>query len=493
MPTKEEIIQDLSLLPLETLERLQAYSTQLIIPDEDTLVNVNMSTMVEKAKLLGDTYFPEWTDRTKTDFGMFLVELYALFSEKDFWYINAFANESNLLNMRVYSVAFMRSVEQGYLPILTTGAEASFSFIVPPIISNLTIPRGGIELKTSTGLIFTNLSPIVVSTNVLPTTVTETLKQGRVQEGTYSFNGGSIYIPLQNIDPETLIVSVDNISYTKVANFGQSSNSSTHYMVVPEENGSISIFFGSDGFGVSPVLGATVLVSFLTTDAGKGNSSIQTCTVDKQPNSVSIDTPLMLTASTGGNTQESLAELKNNTLNYYKVRNSCINVSSTELFLNSQPEVKKSKVYVLGNTVSFYIQPSDGSVADVTLLNTIKDRLNPFISNGYEAQGNTTTYVTCGPISLDVFCLKGFNEQVIISAVKQLVQDYTNPLVLANYGDDFNLTDLSLLLRSNIAGLQNVIFNTVAGGSPANISVTAVKLKQKVSLTDITVAVYEVS
>ena len=101
--TKKELLAYFSELDVPTLEKLRRYSSLLIIPEEDLLVNATMSQMVDKAHELADILFPEWTDRGKSDFGEFLIELFALFSEKNFWYINAFANESLLQKMRSYS------------------------------------------------------------------------------------------------------------------------------------------------------------------------------------------------------------------------------------------------------------------------------------------------------------------------------------------------------------------------------------------------------
>ena len=115
---KEQLLQHFAGLDTSVLQKLYKYSNLLIIPDEDLLTNVTMSQMVEKAHSLADVYFPEWTDRSKSDFGQFLIELFALFSEKDFWYINAFANEGILRKMRSYSNVFSKVVSMGYSPTL---------------------------------------------------------------------------------------------------------------------------------------------------------------------------------------------------------------------------------------------------------------------------------------------------------------------------------------------------------------------------------------
>lgn len=124
---KEQLLQYFRGLDISVLEKLQKYSKLLIIPDEDLLVNVTMSQMVDKAHSLADALFPEWTDRSKSDFGEFLVELFAFFSEKDFWYINAFANEGILSKMRSYSGAFSKAASMGYSAVTCKGSECNFS------------------------------------------------------------------------------------------------------------------------------------------------------------------------------------------------------------------------------------------------------------------------------------------------------------------------------------------------------------------------------
>ena len=125
--TKDSLLQYFKTLDVSVLQRLQKYAQLLIIPDEDLLVNATMSQMVDKAHSLADALFPTWTDRSKSDFGEFLVELFALYSEKDFWYINALANESILRKMRSYGNAFSKASTMGYKVTLCKGSSADFS------------------------------------------------------------------------------------------------------------------------------------------------------------------------------------------------------------------------------------------------------------------------------------------------------------------------------------------------------------------------------
>ena len=72
--SKDQLLQYFKTLDVSILERLQKYSQLLIIPDEDLLASANMSQMVDKAHSLADALFPSWTDRSKSDFGEFLVD-----------------------------------------------------------------------------------------------------------------------------------------------------------------------------------------------------------------------------------------------------------------------------------------------------------------------------------------------------------------------------------------------------------------------------------
>jgi hypothetical protein len=65
-------------------------------------------------------------------------------------------------------------------------------------------------------------------------------------------------------------------------------------------------------------------------------------------------------------------------------------------------------------------------------------------------------------------------------------------MVMANYGQPFNLTELSVLLRSRVPGLQNVIFQTVAGTVPANKVLSSTQIKEKINQADLTVNMYAV-
>lgn len=493
MPTKEEMLNTISELPLGVVERLYNYSQRLIIPDERMLSSVTMQQMVEEANSIADEVFPEWTDRSKSDFGMFLVELMALFSEKDFWYVNALANESLLLRMRSYSRAFIRAVELGHSPTVLNSASGTFDVTFDASVTGTDYAPGQLILQNEAGQQFSNITDFNVPSSVGSYVKSVTLHEGTFVSDTFSFNGYGIPIRRQNVAINTIRIFLDGVEWTRVKVFGQSSSTNEHYMVLPEDDGTCTIFFGTGGYGKTPALGSSFVVSFMVTNGSEGNVAPSTLTVQKFLAGRTILGQVQNATLTGGEDQETLDSMKQTTLNYFTGKNSCFNAATTEKFLNSQPEIIKSRVRILGNIVMFYVQPKDGTVASGGLLTDLETRLDKYIVNGFVASGNATSYVNASPISATFYYLQGYDSAAIITEGKQLISDYTNPVVFAEYGADFDLSQLSVLLISKIAGLQNVVFNTVAGVPAANVVVGNTAILNKVSTANITITAIAVS
>lgn len=469
--TKEQLLHYFRTLDISTLEKLQKYSKLLIIPDEDLLVNATMSQMVEKAHSLADSLFPEWTDRSKSDFGEFLVELFALFSEKDFWYINAFANEGLLRKTRSYSNAFSKASSMGYQPVTCMGATCNFnvSFEAGEAIryerGDLIVDVGGIK--------FTNDEAFDVPKSAAESKLLLLL----LHEGTHvaedvTYNGYNIFIRKPNIDIDSIIVTIDNVIYTQVRNFGYSSSDSTHFMVLPEEDGSCSIYFGSDGFGVQPSIGKSVHVEYRICQGSDGNTEIAIAGINDSLSDREAITASMVTAAEGGVYAETLTSIKEKAPLHFNTKRAAINETVAQDIINSFSFVHKSKVVVMGREVSYRIIPTSGYLEPTSAeLSTIAEEFHPYLMAGYVGSYKTNTYknlmAAANPsatkIILDVIVLSGYNVSAIESSLRQIMEDITNPLVSADYGGSFNKTDTDILMRSRVSGVQSVTFKVQVG------------------------------
>lgn len=484
---KQDYLNEIALMDAAVIEKLYLYAQLIIIPEEDLLLNVNMQQMVDKGHELADSFFPEWTDRNKTDFGEFLLELICLFSEKDFWYINAFANESILNNTAVYSDAFVKATNYGYRPVLCRGSSGTFD-VTFAAGDPITYGIGDLVLvQDFTGLEYTNELPIVLDASVTVTLVPLQLFEGKYALENSNFNGHSIVLTKQLIDINSIVLEVFNVTWRRVDLFGQSSSGDKHFVVVPEEDGRATIYFGEDGYGLKPNVGDACRIRYRTTTGSAGNGIVRTVAVGKYQSARPAMYAAQTTPSIDGTLPETLAQIKNNAPLYKSTKGACYNEYSTQKFLNGLNYIKQSKVEILGNKVYFYVIPTNGIAADAPLLDTIKTTMEPYLMNGYFANPQPTTYVSVEPLNITVSFLNGYNTVNGVSLIRQLIEDYTNPLVLAKYDQSFNLTDLSLLLRSKVPGLQNVIYNTVAGTTPANVVVPPNRILKKIDQSNLTV------
>ena len=468
--TKEQLLQYFRTLDVSTLEKLQKYSKMLIIPDEDLLVNATMTQMVDKAHNLADSLFPEWTDRSKSDFGEFLVELIAIFSEKDFWYINAFANEGILKKMRSYSNAFSKASSMGYYPVTCKGATCNFSVTFAPGEA-VRYERGDLVVDAG-GVKFTNDEGFDLSKSAAEVSQTLLLHEGTHVAEDVTYNGYNILIRKANIDIDSISVIIDNIIYTRVKNFGFSSSDSTHFMVLPEEDGSCSIYFGSNGFGVQPALGKSVRIEYRTCQGSDGNVGMSEATINDSLSDRKATSVAMITDAADGTYAETLTSIKEKAPLYFYTKRAAINETAAQDIINSFSFVHKSKVTVIGNEVVYRIIPTSGYLEPTSSeLSVFEQEFDPYLMVGYVGTYATNNYknlmLVANPsatkIILDVVILSGYNSSAIENSLRQVMDDITNPLVSAEYGGSFVKTDVDIIMRSRVPGVQSVTFKLQVG------------------------------
>lgn len=470
--TKEQILSYLSGLDVSVLQKLQDYAEYIIIPEEDLLVNATMSQMVDKAHTLADSLFPEWTDRSKSDFGEFLVELFALFSEKDFWYINAFANENILRKMRSYSNAYIKVSSMGYTPTLCRGASADFS-VTFEAGSSVTYRRGDLVVRAG-DLYFTNDENFTVESAGDPVTKTLTLREGRWLSDDPAFNGYKVFLRKQNVDIDSVSVAIGNIAFSKVNNFGFSGASSNHFVVLPEDDGSCSVFFGSDGLGVTPALGTLIHVEYRQCNGAAGNIPISGATPTDYHTNRAATAAEMLSVATGGSDAESLTSLKEKAPVFFSTQQAVINDKIAKQVLESFPFVKRAATSTLGRVVSYSVIPTSGDANPSAEEQAyLFENFVPYLMVGYSGNYAPNTYkdiiATANPSAtqmiVEVIMSPGYNAASVEASIRQVMQDITNPLVRADYGDTFSKATTDMLLRTTISGLQSTTFKLKVGST----------------------------
>lgn len=484
--TKQDLINQLATYDKATLDRLIKYADLMLIPQADMLVSTTAIDMVNRAHQLADIFFPEWTDRGKADFGEFLVELMANFSEKDFWYINALANETILTNMTVYSNAYSRALSLGYTPTSNVNARYRFrlNFLASTNSNPTIIPIGGLIIESQLGnYYFTNYREIYVQASA--TSIDTELVQGKFEEQTSLFNGKSIRLTKANIDSKYMYLESDNDIWTQVSTFSESKSTDKVYIALPNENGSSTIVFGDNGFGFKPPLSTSIKVRYLFGNSVLANSLPQNTSYLVKETPRGITNIVQISQTIFAEKQESLESIKVNAPLFFRTRGRILNLRDCIDYLQSLSSVRKAQALSSGTSVYFYIVPEEELTTneELELLAELELSIkeNPIL--GFDIFGLSTTYVNLnydfslpnpssgvGGINLDAFVLAGYSLTDVDEEIRLLIQRYTDPRDSETaYGKDFVLSELSDYLISNITGLQNIVFNSVAGLVASNI------------------------
>lgn len=447
------------------LQKLERYSEFLIIPDENLLTDTTMIQLVDRAHELADTLFPEWTDRSKSDFGEFLVELFAVFSEKDFWYINAFANEGILRKMRLYSNAFSQASALGYYPTLCRSSEAVFS-ITFAAGDEVTYGIGDLVINVA-GTKFTNDVAVTIPAQNSPRTVSMLLREGTYYYEDVPFNGFNIMLRKKNIDVNSIMVTIDELTWERVPNFGMSGNNSAHFMVLPEEDGSCTIYFGDHGFGMKPALGKSVRVGYRRCKGADGNVPYNEATVYSDLPSRSVTAVEMQGDAQYGVYAESLTSIKEKAPLYFYTKRAAINEEVSESILNSFSFIYQSKVWRAGGEVHYKVIPTSGLPDLVSSeISLLQQDFHPYIMLGFTPVYETNTYkdlLTCinpntSKMKVTLYMVRGSDLEGAGVIARQIMDDITNPLISAKYGKGFVRSEVIALMMGNITGLQNVTF-----------------------------------
>ena len=476
--TRQQIIQALNSLPDSVLERLYRLSDKIITPDEFQLTAVTFEQIVDRAHQLANQYFPEWTDRSKEDFGQFLVELYAYFTESKHFYLNAFGNEAYINRASTYSVLWSLAIARGRTPRLRTGATAFVDVEFESAPTETVVKRGEIVVASSQDpdVVFSNLEDITVPASNGSTIIRTTFINGLLRTENPVFKSYSLRIRQNDVLIDTIRLRVAGAqSFTdwqRVDSFSNSTQSSPHFTVVPGQNSTARILFGIDGYGVRPQRGSVCEVTYFKGGGVQANglpagtlTQLQQSPVGRRVANISN-----ATTTAGGKTQEGfqningIEELRQNTLGWVRGRGNVVVPEDAKIFLEEQSEVLKATAYSWNRYLFFSAHPNpqfSGSPFTIAQMQDLAQRLKDVTVGNYIIQPVLTTYTSIGNIVLTAYVQGSFLRTDAIIRIRTALKERTNIGAEGAYGDTFVPGVETQRLLSRIQGLQNVVWNSI--------------------------------
>lgn len=465
MSTKQDLIRQFNDYSVEQLEKLHIIAQSILNPMLNQLVSVDFASMLDlvfKSGGLADTYFPTWTDRGRADFGRFLVELFALFSDKDFFYINHFSREAHGSTAELYRSLLHKALSNGVTVTTNAGAEATFE-IVFENGAEYTYPRGSIQIGIDgvDGFVFSNKEEFVLPANYTtpePTTLVDFI-HGELQSLSGNFNGKSIIIDKENIVNQSIKLTVASVVYTEVDSFADGNSSTKHFMVFYNEKGQAEIVFAHNDYGYTPNVNDVWEVELFI--GGGYNGNLSAGTLDKVitcPDRQILN--FTQPETTGGTDLLTKEELRARVINYQKHQDRCVQLEDTKEIARELDFVHNVFAMTVSNYVFVFAVTPTGLMSSLQE-DALYDHLLPakwLMNYGLMVANPPLQVIT---LELDIYVLSSTSQSAAQQEADEVVQDYLDYTRNADFGEGVKRGKLSNLILQKVTGSQNVVFTTL--------------------------------
>jgi len=478
MATRQELLQTFNRYTNEELAKLIVIGDSILNPNLGQLTSVDFASIVDsvfKAGGWADTYFPQWTDRSKSDFGRFLVELFALISDKDMFYINHFSKEAFGTTAELYRSLVHKATSNGFKPPSNKSAVMDVDVTFQPTSSGETVPRGTIliGLQGSDDLFtFTN-DEFTIPSSGINQTLAVPFSHGVYKSLSGSFNGRSIIITDENVCELSVKLDLNgDASFVETQTFALGAANTKHFMVFYNELGQAEVIFPKGGFGVYPVLNTPFTLTYRVGGGAIGNIASAFLNVLKADNTATgIVSFVQNEDALGGTNLLPLETLRQRAIGFQRNLNRAVSDEDVETICKELQWVKNAKSINISNYSFLFVVPVGSQNISPTQGAEVEDYfLTPHskLGMGRALLVSSASYVAITAV-IDVYILSGFSNAGAQAVANEVVQDYLDAQRYAKFGAGVVRSLLASLIISNVAGAQNVDFTTLyVTGSPAS-------------------------
>lgn len=464
-----ELQQIVSNYPLTVLEKLNTIATTILTPLDGELTSVDFAGMINqvfKEGGLADRYYPTWTDRSSSDFGRFLVELFALFSDKDMFYINHFSKESFLGVAEEYRSVFHKALNLGYNPPSRVSARGNVELIFSAGQQEV-VPRGTILLGLSqmNDMVYTN-EEFTIPQSTIDTNVLVNFVHGKIFNTQGAFDGNTIFVDTKGISTGSVRLIIDDVEWTLVNNFLDTNSSDKHFMVVHDEEGKAEILFAPKGRGARPSVGKAYFIEFIVGGGYVGDISDNTLDMVVTNGTTRNLIGFTQFAMVGGMDNYDLETLRQIVIGKRRHQNRVVTPEDAQYFLKEFSFVKKVKAEAVLGFLYLYILPASGGQLSSSQRSLIVDRINSVNDDerkllmGYNMTVSSPVYV---PIKMVITAYLSPNSVVLTMKprILQILREKLDPLKNGEFGEGVNRGQIISYILQRLSGITNITFDTL--------------------------------
>lgn len=319
--------------------------------NELNYVNVDFDSLVSQLQDRLKTY-DTWTDTYASSTGRMIIELFAYVGNMVLYYISRRSSEmfiglaqnrSSVLNLvQLLNYKARRKVSAAGTLTFSLATAHSDHVYIPPWT----------QCKSDSGMRFVTIDDSKILKGSTSTAV------GAIQgmyknQSTVSDGTSNIEILINNVSVENthLYIYVNNILWTKVDSFIDSTVTNQHYTVLNELDDKVTIRFGDGKNGVIPELNKTIDIRYVESRGIDSNvyeiakiTSLYSKLYDG--NNTEIDVTVSNTTTfLGGDDKESTESIQANAPNVFAAGDRLTSISDYLAVLNAYPGVANAKAW----------------------------------------------------------------------------------------------------------------------------------------------------
>lgn len=466
---------------------------------------------------LADQQMPEWTDRSPSDLGVMLLELFAAMGDSLFYNQERVAGES-FLDTAVERRSIMQHLRLiGYelRPPLAASADLSLLFAAGAS-GPITIPAPAAFKTTAaaTGapIVYQHVGPtaVTIDRTALPLGILDAAGDLRLLEPGEALSvplppGSAVYrvyqtLPVLQVDAsvsgeivassdgsagqryalaraplieQTLVVRVDEgagpAAWTRVASLLESQPADTHYAVRRDENGTAWIEFGAPPYGRAPAAGFnTITASYCVGGGRRGNVPARTIT--KPVTAIDqLKHVTNLAAASGGTEAEDIGEAARRGPQQFRAGGRAVTAADYVALAEAFGVAKALALPAGWNRIRLIVAPSGGGLPSETLIQDLQAFLEPRRMMSTVIAIVPPRYV---PLRID---MKVFHRpQYLPDQIGQKVRDALGVLLgfeQVQFGQTLYISKLYEVVQDieGVAGVNIVTFAVESGGASAGV------------------------
>ena len=349
-----------------------------IVPNLPSLTAGNRARdaegIISDIEMLIDAITPEWTDRSDSDPGVALLQTVAYLLDHAHYQVDRALTDAVLTRTTRKSAAVHQARAIGYVADGPAAATCILQFTLLNVDANDTTILLGAEVSGSYNgqtIRFQTTENYVIAAGDLTTTTgvaarhqfagTETLSESSNGEPFQKYTLGSTSV-LHNRTQKTLIIKVDNESWTEVASFANSKIADEHYVVLKDHLNRLTVLFGDSERGRIPAVGSVLTASYSEGGGPSGNVPIGTLTTVVTTSAGTGFLCTNLTPGVGGKSTESLDSIRVGAPPFFAAQGRAVTSEDYNAILASVSGLLRAQAFKVGiNSVECRVVPAGWS------------------------------------------------------------------------------------------------------------------------------------